>query len=307
MNVPERPDATAGMRTKDAGNSNNPLSKQALGRITPLKPILAIGLLLALAFMTHARASVWGNTQQQALIWARLNPHSPRAQANAAQSELEHGHVHAAIARLRPILARQPAQAQLAINLLGAECRTGHIDAATLAASKRALRTTRNTGALLVHWFDRAIAQTAHPPCPQMTLGTLSSLADATLENTALMKIAGQRQNTWYIKGRIALAGHKPKQALHDFDTALAQQVRYAAALKQAALLGAAGHPRLGLAHLDYFDTLKPHLYEDAHGMARIHAWVLQRQNYWPHELQRLRRTLRSDAATEQAHTVRPQ
>ncbi len=41
--------------------------------------------------MTHARAAVWGNQHTQALIWAQINPHSPRAQANAAQIEMQPG------------------------------------------------------------------------------------------------------------------------------------------------------------------------------------------------------------------------
>jgi protein O-mannosyl-transferase len=31
--------------------------------------------------------------------------------------------------------------------------------------------------------------------------------------------------------------------------------------------------------------------------MPRVHAWVLERQQYWPKELARLRATLRDDAA----------
>lgn len=58
-----------------------------------LKRGLMIALPLGLALMTHARAEVWGDVRAQALIWARINPGSARAQANAAQIEMQTGHL----------------------------------------------------------------------------------------------------------------------------------------------------------------------------------------------------------------------
>src|SRR5699024_4873907 len=55
------------------------------------KAAIAIALLAGLAAMTHARASIWGNTHEQAALWATLNPASPRAQANAAMRALHAG------------------------------------------------------------------------------------------------------------------------------------------------------------------------------------------------------------------------
>ena len=65
------------------------------------KRLLLLALPLSLALMTHARAEVWGNLQTQALIWARINPDSARAQANAAQIEMARGRPQDAIRRLR--------------------------------------------------------------------------------------------------------------------------------------------------------------------------------------------------------------
>ncbi|MGB8715792.1 MAG: hypothetical protein WCD66_05445, partial [Rhodanobacteraceae bacterium] len=52
----------------------------------------------------------------------------------------------------------------------------------------------------------------------------------------------------------------------------------------------------LGLAHLDHYDTIKSRIERPETGMPRIHAWVLKQENYWPHELKRLRQTLADDA-----------
>jgi hypothetical protein len=74
-------------------------------------------------------------------------------------------------------------------------------------------------------------------------------------------------------------------------------------ALEQAALLGSAGFPRKGLAHLDHYDAVASRASAPAFGMPRLHAWILLHQQYWPKELARLRATLSSDAALQTSVT----
>lgn len=261
------------------------------------KLALAAVLLAGLGLMTHARASLWGNVHDQALLWAKLNPGSPRAQANAAQIEMQSGDPAGAAKRLHEPFAKAPEQVQLALNLLGAECQTGRIEASTLIASREALRTARDPGSLLTSWFERAIGQLNHPPCPQLTDEAVLGLLQAGLANPYLATNSGRQQDLHFLQGYLALIQHNPNLALANFNKALDMQVRPSAALKQAALLGSSGFPRQGLAHLDHYDTLAPTVAEPGSGMPRIHAWVLQRQHYWSHELAQLRTTLREDAA----------
>jgi protein O-mannosyl-transferase len=261
------------------------------------KLALAAVLLLGLGLMTHARASLWGNTHDQALMWAMLNPASARAQANAAATEMSAGSPALAVARLRPALEKAPDQVQLALNLFAAECQLGHIDATTMAASRTALRTARDPGALLVSWFVRVMGQMARPPCPQLTSQTITGLLDAAASNQFLTTNPGRRQDIHYLQGRLALMQGNADIALSAFNQALEQQVRVSVALEQAALLGASGHPEQGLAHLDYYEAVGQHTDIPSFGMPRVHAWVLERQQYWPKELARLRATLRDDAA----------
>jgi hypothetical protein len=260
---------------------------------------LAVLILLGLGVMTHARATLWGDTDDQALLWARLNPASPRAQANAAQVEMGSGHPELAVRRLAPALTRSPDQVQLALNLLGAECQLGRITPATLLASREALRTTRDPGTLLVSWFDRAMEQVAQPPCPQLSYATLDKLLRAALANRNLASNPGRQQDLHYLLGHLALKQGDANIALAEFNRALDDQVRVPAALKQAALLGASGFPQQGLAHLDHLAAEPVHAYQPEVGMPRIHALVLQHQDYWPKELARLRATLRDDAARQ--------
>lgn len=267
------------------------------------KTILAALLVFGLALMTHARASLWGNTRDQALLWARLNPDSPRAQANAAQVEMSAGYPWLAIARLQPLLAKSPDQAQLALNLLAAECQLGHADAAALAAANTSLSTMRDPGSLLTSWFTRVIEQAPHPTCPELGTTNITAMLDAVGTNPFLKGNAGRQQDLYYLKGRLALVQGNAGTALDDFNHALDLQVRPAIALEQAALLGSAGFPRQGLAHLDHYAAVAARAAAPAFGMPRLHAWVLQHQQYWPKELARLRATLRRDAASQTPHT----
>jgi tetratricopeptide (TPR) repeat protein len=260
------------------------------------KLALAVLILLGLALMTHTRASLWGNSHDQALLWARLNPNSPRAQANAAQAELNDGQPARAVRRLLGPLTKAPDQVQLALNLFGAQCQLGRIDPSTLAASRLALRTTRDPGTLLVSWFERAMEQVAQPPCPQLSFATLSDLLQAALANPNLASNPGRQQDIHYLQGHLALMQGDADTALAEFNQALDLQVRTSMALKQAALLGSSGFPQQGLSHLDHFESEPRQAYIPGFGMPRIHDLVLQHQQYWPKELARLRATLRDDA-----------
>lgn len=255
------------------------------------KRILLIVLPLGLAWMTHARSEVWGNVHQQARIWAQINPESPRAQANLAAIEMQNGHPQLAIERLEKLLATQPNQAQLAFNLIGARCMTGGVQPTDLAAADTAMRETANVGALLSHWFDRTLPVVMAGNCRGLTPATLLGLIDAGLQNPALGD-AGPKQDLTYLRGRIALAEHRPDAALADFTHALDLQVRPGMALEAAATLGAAGYPAQGLKLLDHYQTVEMHVMPPGFGMPMIHAWILARQHYWPLELKRLRELL---------------
>lgn len=287
--------------TIDADAARDAAAKQRSQQwVTAGKAALAIVILAGLGAMTHARAGVWGNQREQAALWAKLNPDSPRAQANAALAEMHAGQPERAAAHLRVLLMRDPSQVQLALNLFAAECAVGNVTPATLQAAKTSLATTRNPGALLEHWFNRSIDQTAHPPCPQLTLDTIGQLITAAQSNPRLMAVRGRRQDLLVARAHIALKRSQPDAALADFTQALDQDVRVSGALAMVAQLGSHGYPRRGLALLDHYETqARKHLARPGFGMPRAHAWVLHREHYWQDELVRLRNTLQQDAAAK--------
>ncbi|MBN8714838.1 MAG: tetratricopeptide repeat protein, partial [Xanthomonadales bacterium] len=269
-----------------------------------LKLALMLVLPLGLALMTHARSGLWGDPQAQSMLWAQINPQSPRAQANAAQIEIAAGQPQAALRRLQPLLAADPAQAQLAFNWIDARCALGGVSPTDIAATREAMRTTANPGTLLTTWFARKLPEVAAGHCRGLSLADMGGWIDAGMDNPRLAG-AGRRQDLWYARGQLALLQRQPDAALADFSRALDLNVRAAMALQGAATLGAAGYPAQGLQLLDHYAQAHKAAPKPGFGMPRLHAWVLARQNYWPHEVAHLRRQLELDAASVKSNTAR--
>ncbi|MFZ0870909.1 MAG: tetratricopeptide repeat protein, partial [Rhodanobacter sp.] len=289
-----------GMRATDHGQPYLSSPLHLIASLFALKPLMAILLLIGLGWMTHANAALWGNTRDQAQMWARLNPESPRAQISAAQEDISNGQPRLAIARLLPILQRQPDQVQIALNLLGARCVMGGVSDDDIDRSETALGTTRDPGGQLVNWSERAIGIAISGRCRGFNLAMLQNLLDRGMTNPYFS--AGRRQDILHIRGNIALAQRHGDEALQDFNAALDKDIRVGAAMDQAAELGAAGYPQLGLLHLAHYDSVRATEVAPGIGMPRVHAWVLQRQQYWPKELARLRATLNEDALRQTTH-----
>jgi protein O-mannosyl-transferase len=264
-------------------------------RATVLKATIAVLLLSGLAWMTHARATLWGDSREQTILWAMLNPHSPRAQANAAQLETASGQPQRALARLEPALHAEPAQVQLAFNLIDAQCMLGALNPNDLQRARLAMSTMRDPGTLLTQWLDQRISTATTGSCRLLDLISLESFVDAGLANHRLATVSGRQQDLLYLKGHIALIRRNPELALRYFNAALDQDVRPAAALNQAALLGSSGYPDEGLAHLKHYEAVRSLRPTSSFGMPWLHAKVLQHQNYWPNEIAHLRDTLQKD------------
>ncbi|HWX66261.1 MAG TPA: tetratricopeptide repeat protein [Rhodanobacter sp.] len=268
-----------------------------------LKRGLMLVLPLGLAMMTHARAEVWGNVHTQALLWAQLNPESPRAQANAAQIEMQTEHPLDAIRRLEKLLTTQPDQPQLVFNLIGARCLSGGINDHDITAARKAMQGSSNTGSLFAHWFDRTLPVAMAGGCPGLTPVVLLDLIHTGLSNPGFAA-AGPQQDLIYLRGRIALAQRQPDAALADFIQALDLQVRPGMALEEAARLGAAGYPSQGLLLLDHYQAVQNKTMRPGIGMPMLHEWVLTRQNYWPREIAHLRYQLSLDTQANSTNTA---
>jgi tetratricopeptide (TPR) repeat protein len=258
-----------------------------------LATLLVAGPLL----LTRVGAIAWASPLAQAMEWAAVQPDSPRAQTYAAQIEASYGRVEEAVARIDKAALRFPNELQVALTVVSLHCVTGILDRADLEAVKGVLTTTpRDPGVLLSQWVAPAIETAKEEKCGSLTLESLQDLLDAATRNPAIRALPGRLQDVDHLRGQIALARKDLPAALTAFNAALAKDPTPQAALNQAAMLGAAGDPDKGLAHLDYYETLPPPpLPSPATGMPWLHAVVLTHQGYWPRELAHLRQVLRSD------------
>ncbi|WP_052191154.1 hypothetical protein [Luteibacter sp. 9133] len=258
-----------------------------------LRTSLAAILLLALATMTWLNASLWGDTRDQAELWARMNPASRRAAVNAAQADLVQGRPLEAVKRLKPMLVEHPDEVQVAFNLLAAECAAGTASDDDIRHARQALMTSADPGSLIVTWFGRAITAAKHGECPALGLDALGSIAQAGLSNPRFS--SGRRQDLLNVSGSIRLARGDGRSALADYNAALLADPRPGIALEQAALLGSAGFANEGLAHLQLFDSVAHQVAPAGPGMPSVHAWVLDYQDYWAKQNAHLKAALLED------------
>lgn len=265
------------------------------GPVPAVRRVLLLLLPLGLALMTHMGAELWGDTQQQGLLWAARNTESPRAQVNAAHIEIARGRPDAAVARLMAVHRKQPDDVAVALNLLGAKCVLGGAAASDIADAETALRETRNLGRLGFEWFEQGLSTVQTGSCPGLNLASLQRLLDAASANPRAMKIPGRRQDLHHLQARIALLSHDGDRALREFNAALEAKPTPQAALAQAAALGSQGFPAQGLAHLQHLEAIWQPQRWNGLSMMALHQWLLTHQGYWQNEIRHLRDLLQED------------
>lgn len=269
---------------------------------------LPLVLLTGLFFLTRSQASLWGDQLSQATVWADLQPESPRAQANAARTEYSRGLLRAARGRIDQASTRFAAEPQIAINLIDIHCATGGVAAPDLRYAERAFAMApRDPGGLLTRWFQWRIDSLSSSPCTGLDEAALRGLIDATASNPRVAALPGRRQDIAHLRGSMALGAGDPTHAQTLFAQALAEEPTAKAALNEAALLGSAGYPERGLQHLALFEALPAGpAASPKDGMAWIHAQLLQRERYWPNEIEHLRNALMEQAGKQDEKASSP-
>jgi protein O-mannosyl-transferase len=270
-----------------------------------LRRSLAIIILIIVTASTWSRTQIWGNPREQAFIWARINPDSARAQAYAAGVEMAYGHNADAARRLRVASASQPAEVQITLNLVDAECAEGRVTPAVWGQALFSLQHTTNGSHAVFTWFVDSIQRAQTHACAGLTLQGIEQALQAAQLNSTYGKQPGRLQDYAHIAGLLALAQQQPQLALDDFNRALLYAHDRSVALAQAAALGAAGYPAFGLRHLAFAQAHQSDV-KPVMGMPRLYDWVLSNQGYWQHETAVLHATLAADAnaKTEAAKPV---
>jgi tetratricopeptide (TPR) repeat protein len=265
------------------------------GSLKVLRQTLAVALPLLLALLCHARCLVWGKPYEQALLLARVDPQSPRAQANAAAFEMAHGRPDLASSRLRIQTSKAPEEVQLALNWIAADCARGEVSPAAYQAAQYALARNHGDTTLVYNWLISAIDKARVNSCRGLALPEIEGLVRVMTSNLHFSDNAPDRAILQQLQGRLSLAQGNGEQALRDFDAGLLIWPTPSNALIQAAALGNAGYPIQGLQHLQYFRSFKQGTIS-VHDMPSLHLWLLERTGYWRSELAHMETQLREDA-----------
>jgi hypothetical protein len=263
---------------------------------------VAAGLVGLLAAITWQRASLWADQPRMAGLWTAMNPGSSRAIATQAMFDIHGDRPVLAMAVLSGPWQRRPYDLQLALNYIDATCLAGGPTPADTRAVERALRHNDEGAQLVFRWLGNMLDAVVAHGCPGVTIDNVKRWTQAELENPRVAAMPGRRQDLHAILGRIALAQGDGNEALREFRQSLDALPGPDAAAQQSSWLASAGYPGEGLALLAYYDSLGAHS-PPASGwnMARLHAWVLQRQGYWPHEFAVLRAKMRGDLRAQAA------
>ncbi|MFT3896966.1 MAG: tetratricopeptide repeat protein [Thermomonas sp.] len=263
-----------------------------------MRAVIAIAVLALLAATTWQRASLWADQPHMAALWVAANPGSSRAIATQALFDIDGDRPELAMAVLSAPWQRRPDDLQLALNYLNAACMARGPTGPDIRAAERALRDSAEGNQLAFDWLNQMLDNTLADRCPGLSIDIVERWARAALANPRLAGLPGRQQDLHAVLGRIALARGDATGALREFRTGLTASPTPDAAAQQSAWLASAGHPAQGLALLDHYDSIQSRR-ERATGwnMARLHQWVLERQDYWPHEFAELRRKMREDLA----------
>jgi tetratricopeptide (TPR) repeat protein len=281
------------------------LSRPGVYRVprASLLAVVAAGLLL----LTHQRALVWGDPALLGALSAQHQKESPRAQVYAARQEFGRRDMRAGLARIHMALRRYPDSADVAISAIGLECRgTGALSVDTMARARHALATANEWNYGLYDWLQNASRNEGLRGCEGFGLAGMAALVTAAETNPQTRNAPTRMRDLRHVRGRIALAEGRPDVALHWFDAALRLKPDPQYALVQAAALGEAGAPALGVQHLDQYQRIeagKPP--EKVRDMATAHAWLLWHDGYYRKQLSYLRGRLEvaaKDATASASH-----
>lgn len=282
-----------------------PLGRWLTSPTQPLKKfrIGTVFFLLALfAFDTHVGAEFWGNPSRLALEWAARNADSARAQAYAAQFEIANREISAARRRLSLALHNHPDEPQLAFNLIDAECTNGTVAPSILTSTEEAVKANASAAALDFNWIAAAIPRASSGNCENFNIDALERIVAAARVNRKFADAPGRIQDFDHLQGLIALSEGDADSAFTSFEASVHVLPGLPIAIEQAALLGNANRPDLGLRHLDEYLALHP-LEHSKFGVSAqsLHAWLLDKFGYWQNEINRVQSLLENASMRDSA------
>ncbi len=262
--------------------------------------VAALAWLALFALQTERRATEWGRPFQQALVWAREHPDSPRAQSYLANFWTAAGNQPEAARLLDAALREHPHSLVLLINRAGVACSQGHAPRGLRRALLRAAAEAPLGNHVVQYQVSRLIEGlhqcTVFGPDFKALLLQQALRSPQAAQPDVLRSLLAQQAQSLLAHGDAARAYALDLRALRL--PGLQPGVR----LRLAAELGSAGHPRLALRLLDAVAAPLAHI--RGWNMAALHQRWLRHAGFYRDSELHMRRILRRQIAAAHAAAV---
>ena len=260
-----------------------------------LKIAVSLGVLLLLALFTGMRASLWGDANQQAYLWAKLNPDSARAQTYAAQHDIHRHQYKTAVKRLQASRLTHPFSLQVNLNLISAKCALNKLAPDDVKQAAQALAVSQKGRRLLMAWTQSVLkAYTGGKTCTGLNHDSMNRLLDAASGNPVFQTPGGQ-QDILYLKGLVALHFGHPVQALTFFMKSMRTLPNPETVLELSAEFARRGYLEQALSLLRQGRAFWSEQEPAGWNMLRVHEWVLHKQQFWEQEFINLEQVIQND------------
>ncbi len=266
---------------------------EVAARIPPLRVWIAVALLALFALQTARRADVWGKPFQQALVWAREHPDSPRAQSYLANFWSGVGNQPEAARLLDAALKKHPQSLILLINRAGVACSEGDAPPGLRAALLHAAATARLADNVTQYQFGKLLDGTGQ--CTALGADFTADLLAAGLRNPQ-SAVPEVRRDLLHRQALAALAAGDVQRAYTlDLQALRLPGQPVGARLRFAAEIAASGHPQQALDLLNAVPSPLAHI----HGwsMAAMHQRWLAHVGFYRESEEHLRRVLTQEIA----------
>ncbi|MCB1809187.1 MAG: hypothetical protein KDJ99_29735, partial [Candidatus Competibacteraceae bacterium] len=202
--------------------------------------VVAFGLCTSYALATWQRTGIWGDEHQLQLVWAEMNPNSPRAQNSAAQTWAKLGYPNRAIALLEQAMQRLPDSSLLTGSYLSYKANFGELSAIEFATRAQQLRQQPFDAQLLQSLKNLVGTLNAHAPLPEHTAIMMSLLAG--IRDDLKGRVAVAHRFTYYLQGLLQAGQGDGNKALLYFKETLSRYDNVEASLQIVGLLATYGH-----------------------------------------------------------------
>lgn len=255
---------------------------------------VALAIVILLAAETGMRAYTWGRPFTQALVWAKQNPESPRAQNHLASLWQETGNTQEATRLLTHALLLDPDNLLTKLNLTLTKCRTSKLTNTDIRWLRKAMYAAGAQSPVQRYQLKTTIERLREYSCGEWSTETYMELLHDTIQQTELPQSSAWRQTLLQLYGQAALERQLPNEAYQSFLAALQEKPSWQGILKNSALLASAGYPHLALSLMNVAPRPAQIDEKEYNIKALRNAW-LDYTGYYIQELAHLRNVITQD------------